>query len=197
MNSKLLAAAALAAYVAVGFAGSSSVIAATVNCPGTVLNLTDREFQIDTSPASSCLATGSGNINGNGDAINLLGYTLLDKSDDPGNLFEGALTITGVGGLTGTFSISGIVGYTSLVLGFKSGFAQINPTWAAFKLGSGVTQGTWTITNFQQSLSHVNLYGIKDEGPSPDPVPLPAPLLLLLSGLGGLGLLGRMRRKTA
>ena len=36
-----------------------------------------------------------------------------------------------------------------------------------------------------------------DCGPSPDPVPLPAPLLLLLSGLGGLGILGRMRRKTA
>ena len=59
--------AAVAAAVMFG----SSAFAATVSCPGTAVT-TDREFGLTTAVAATCLASGSGNINGNGDAINNL-----------------------------------------------------------------------------------------------------------------------------
>ena len=50
----------------------SSAFAATVSCPDSVVT-TDREFGLTTDPvAASCLASGSGNINGNNDFINQL-----------------------------------------------------------------------------------------------------------------------------
>ena len=61
--------AAVAAAVMFG----SSAFAATVSCPGTAAT-TDREFGLTTAVAASCLASGSGNINGNNDFINQLGY---------------------------------------------------------------------------------------------------------------------------
>jgi hypothetical protein len=60
----------------------ASAVGVTVSCPGTVAT-TDREFSLTTaSPGATCLLTGTGNLNGNGDAINALGYITLDKSDD-------------------------------------------------------------------------------------------------------------------
>ena len=191
---KFLQAAALTALVAAGSGGSTVASAATVNCPGTVV-VTDREFTLDTSLASTCLATGVGNINGNNDAINALGYVTLDKSDDATTgLFPLAMSIVGSGTTGGTFSISGIVGFSSLVIAFKSGRGQLDPDWAAFKLAAGVLSGTWSIS--QQSLSHVNLYGIKDSI-SIDPIPVPAGIILMLSGLAGLAGLARMRKASS
>ena len=192
---KFLQAAALTALVAAGFGGSTVASAATVNCPGTVV-VTDREFTLDTSPASTCLATGVGNISGSNDAINLLGYVTLDKSDDATTgLFPLAMSIVGSGTTSGTFSISGIIGFSSLVIAFKSGEGQLDPDWAAFKLAAGVLSGTWSISG-RQSLSHVNLYGIKDKI-TIDPVPVPAGIILMLSGLAGLAGLARMRKAAA
>ena len=65
VNYSALRAAVLAAAVMFG----SSAFAATVSCPGTDAT-TDREFGLTTAVAASCLPSGSGNINGNGDAIN-------------------------------------------------------------------------------------------------------------------------------
>ena len=192
---KFLQAAALTALVAAGFGGSTVASAATVNCPGTVV-VTDREFTLDTSPASTCLATGVGNISGSNDAINLLGYVTLDKSDDATTgLFPLAMSIVGSGTTSGTFSISGIIGFSSLVIAFKSGEGQLDPDWAAFKLAAGVLSGTWSISG-RQSLSHVNLYGIKNKI-TIDPVPVPAGIILMLSGLAGLAGLARMRKAAA
>jgi len=144
-------------FAAVACSGPAS--AAVVSCPGTAAT-TDREFTLDTTPGSSCLLTGVGNINGNNDAINLLGYITLDKSDNTTTgVLEGSLTIG-----AGTFSINA-PGFMSLVLALKSGEGQLDPDWAAFLLPPGVFSGTWTISS--QGFSHANLYGLRAETPLP------------------------------
>lgn len=166
------------------FSVSSHAAIVAVSCPGTVVT-TDREFGVTTDPGTAtCLAFGTGNINGNNDAINDLGYITLDKSDDltSGDLPQ-ALTITSaVGDLSGTFVIDA-PGYTNFVLAFKSGQGQLDPDWAAFTVPSGVTTGSWSISG-QQSLSHANLYA--------QVVPIPAAGWLL--GTGVLALAAARRK---
>jgi len=119
----------------------------------------------------------------------VLGYVLLDKSDDStSGLLPTALSGGLTGGLSGTFSFSA-PGFTDIVIAFKSGFAQIGPTWAAFLLPAGVTSGSWAISG-RQALSHVNLYGIPDV----TRIALPAGLWLML---GAVGCLGTARRRRA
>lgn len=191
---------AAATLVVVLFASAwDRASATTVFCPGTAAT-TDREFSLTTTPGATCLASGSGNINGNGDAITSLGYVLLDKSDDVGSgLLSGSLTFTPpTSGLSGTFSISA-PGYTNFVLGIKSGGGQLDPEWAAFLLPNGVVSGSWAITG-SQALSHANLYGqvCLNCGGGPGPVPLPGALPLFGTALlgGGLARIWRRRRNS-
>lgn len=160
--------------------------AGTVSCPGTVAT-TDREFSLTTAVNSTCLLTGTGNINGNNDAVNLLGYITLDKSDDgTTGPFPAALTVAGVGTTSGSFSFTAPVGYNDFVVGLKSGEGRFAPDWAAFLLPVGVTSGTWAISS--QGLSHIVLYG------KVTAVPVPAAVWLLGSALVSVGAAGR--RKT-
>jgi hypothetical protein len=165
--------------------------AASVNCPGTAAT-TDREFQLTTTVAAVCLASGAGNISGNNDAINALGYVTLDKSDDTtSGVLNGALTFTPpTSGQSGTFSINA-PGYSSFVLALKSGEGQLNPDWAAFLLPAGILSGAWAILNGNQALSHANLYGL------PTPTPLPGALVLMGTVLAGSYGFGRWRRGGA
>lgn len=174
--------------------------AATVACPGTD-GTGDREFQLDTATVATCLASGVGNINGNSDAINALGYITLDKSDNNSSdmLYPLALTIVGSGTLGGSFSFVAPSGYFNFVIAFKSGQGDLDPDWAAFALPAGVTSGLWSIISGEQSLSHANLYAKECPGEcSPlETVPLPAGILLLISAIGGLGFLARFRKAGA
>src|SRR4051812_31837165 len=92
---------------------SSSAFAGLLSCPGT-LATTDREFTIDIAGTASCLATASGNLSGDNDAINALGYITLDKSNDDttGLTPFNWLTITSSGTTNGTFSFVAPNGYT-------------------------------------------------------------------------------------
>ncbi len=173
---------------ALGGASVASAAAVAVSCPGTPIT-TDREFTITTDPGTAaCLATGVGNLNGNNDSINQLGYVLLDKSDDliSGALLQSLTATPPTSGLSGTFSFTA-PGYTDFVIAFKSGQGVLDPDWAAFTLPNNVTSGSWTISGSQQ-LSHVNLYG--------KVVPVPAALWLFVSGLGGLAGLARRKALT-
>ena len=139
----------VAATLVLGAANSAQAV--VVFCPGTG-SATDREFSLDTAVAATCLTSGTGNINGNGDALNALGYTTLDKSDDnTSGVLDGALSITGSGGLSGTFAISAAAaGFGPLVIAFKSGEGQLDPDWAAFLLPAGVLSGSWAISGAQR-----------------------------------------------
>jgi PEP-CTERM motif len=162
-----------------------SAQADVISCPGTAAT-TDREFTLTTAIAATCLAFGTGNINGNGDAINSLGYTLLDKSDDSisGLTPFNWLSITGSGTTGGGFSFTAPPGYTSFVIAFKSGEGQLDPDWAAFLLPAGILSGSWSISG-QQSLSHANLYGLRG---SSFQVPEPSTLVLFGIAFAGLAL---------
>ena len=125
------------------------------------------------------------------------GFSLLDKSDSGGDLFDGMLTGSHnlTDGHSGTFSIDGDSASSYLIV-FKTGVAKMNPDWVAFLLPAGTLTGSWSF-NGQQSLSHAAVYGaIRDDRAVPA-VPLPAAVWLLGSGLLGLLGLGRLRRQSA
>jgi hypothetical protein len=163
-------------------------------CPGTP-QITDREFSITTSAGATCIGSSSGNINGNGDAINALGYVTIDKSDNA-TVYVGAdgeLTLTGAGTLSGTFSFSPPAGYQKFVLAFKSGQGNLDPDWVAFLLPAGVLSGSWNILSGTQELSHANLYGIAGVAQTP----IPGALWLMGSVLAGWLGVGRWRQSRA
>ena len=139
----------------------------------------------------TCYASGTGND------PTPAGYTLIDKYE-PG-AESGPLQITGLGTTSGTWTISGVTGYTDLILALKSGEGQLDPDWAEFLIYNSTT-GTWGITG-QQSLSHASLYGIActncPNPETPPAVPLPGPVWMMLATLASLGIYGWYRRRTA
>lgn len=176
-------------------------------------------YSISLDPATACYAYGTGNLTGNldGNSPNskdpillgessgkntftlvsgpvISGLMLLDKSDSGGDVKEGALSGTLSGGKSGSFTLSDVSSYSSLIVALKVGGGNSGFDWAAFKVASA---GVFDfLVNFQKGggLSHVNVYGVEDVAPAP--VPLPASALLLLGGVGGLAAL-RRRRKAA
>lgn len=153
----------------------------TSNDPDCVGNPVGRTFSVTAVTVVKCLAKGVGNLSGNGDDINQLGYITLDKSDGGGDLLDGVLTGSPslTSGLSGSFNIAASVyaTYTDIVIAFKSGQGQYDPDWAAFLLVDNTTSGTWSITG-SQALSHATLYGKRRTD-----VPEPAALSLVAIGL--------------
>lgn len=206
MNFKTIAAAVFASALTAG-----SAFAATVSCPGSV-STADREFTVTSEPATTCIASGRGNINGNTDAGNPSGldpflvafpdYLAIDKSDStlvgiPG--YTGLFGDIGPGGLSGSITLvfptiaQTTLGmeYYDFAIGFKTGEGQLDPDWAIFGLPAGLASLTWSISG-KQALSHTMLYAKLRVSE----VPLPASLPLLLGGIGLLGFAGRRRKAT-
>lgn len=201
-----LVSAALAGCVLAAVSGLGSVAnAATVSCPGTA-GTGDREFALTTATAATCIASGPGNINANADAINLLGYVSIDKSDNTDDYVgvDGELSVTGTGALSGSFSFTAPAGYFNFVLGLKSGNGPLDPDWVAFLLPAGILSGTWEILTGSQSLSHANLYaqlcprgGCGNNQDPPGPVPLPGAVWLMGTVLAGSAGIRRWRNRKA
>lgn len=191
-NLLTLSAIASALMLSLGHAQANTV---TSNQPACLGNPIDRIFSVTATTVVQCLLKGTGNIGGNGDAINQLGWTTLDKSDGVGDLLEGTLTGNPVGlvtGSSGTFNIAASVysSYSRIVIAFKSG-SNIDPVWAAFELAANTLTGDWSIS--QNALSHANIYGIRNGTP---PIGTPEPATLALVGLGLLGAAALRRRRS-
>lgn len=130
------------------------------------------------------------------------------------------LNVTGAGTTSGTWSVSGWGGFTTVMAVLKSG-----PGFSAYLLETTAgTGGTWTTAGLSAGggpqrqvgiigpnprkqhgnipgLSHMTLYSfdsttaaaVSDDITGPAPVPLPAGVWLLLAGLGGLAALRRRK----
>jgi hypothetical protein len=208
MNFKTIAAAALLSSALT----AEVAVASTTLCPGTP-ETNDREFTVTVDPwagpdpASTCLAYGSGNINGNttagsGEGLDpflqsFTDYVVIDVSNKtnvgiPG--YDGIIATTALTGSSGTIGLTypSVPGYEyfDFAIGFKSGAGTIDPVWAVFGLAPGVSSLNWAISS--QGLSNVILY----EKYCVSEVPLPASLPLLLGGIGLLGFVGRRRKAT-
>jgi hypothetical protein len=190
----------MARYVAMAAAFSGLVAvsqpasAGTTNCPGTAAT-TDREFQVTVASGDPvCLATGTGNINGNTSGANPDPFLtanptwmFVDK-DDTNGVLDFGFSYTGDETLIGTFTLTPEAGF-KYALGLKSGEGQLDPDWAVFELPIGTTAGQWGIVSGRQSLSHANLYKM-----AVAPIPLPASLPLLVGALAGVGFITRRRK---
>ena len=117
------------------------------------------------------------------------GWVLSDKNDSANG--DGTINFTDApvnGTQLGDWTIDTLAGLTEIVITLKAGNG-----FAAFLLDLTVADpltGTWAST---KNLSHSSIY----YNGTPSTVPLPAGILLLLSGVGGLVLVGRRRKALA
>lgn len=193
---KKIAAAGVFAMMATG--------ASAATCTGV-----DRSISLTSATATTaCYAYGMGNLNGkskqdpilNGGTVGkntftlvsgsvISSLTLLDNSDDSGEVKDGALHTIG----KNSFTLGDVSSYSSLIIALKLGNSR-DPGWAAFQVSSAGVFNFLVDPKQGGGLSHVNVYGVEDVAPAP--VPLPASALLLLGGVGGLAAL-RRRKKAA
>jgi hypothetical protein len=175
------------------FVATSIAAASAATCGAPVV------FTATANVAIACLGSKNGNdINGVGGdepaSPTLAGYV------DSGFLADGALSLTGLGTTSGTWSITTPTGFafTNLVIAFQGEVAQTNPDSAWFSLANGALGGTWSIASTnEKSMVRAYIYGQKVVvDPRTGSVPLPAGIVLGATGLGVLGLIGRRRKNN-
>ena len=169
--------------------GVTEASASLVVCPDP--QTSSRQYGVNTTPDSVCIAYGSGNLNGAGNDAFLDATTGWEFVGQNGAFLSPP---TDFSGTSGDFSFTAAAGFT-YAIGIKDGG---DPKWAVFQLPTGVTSGTWHVTSSGGGLSHLALYrtpGTVDPGEEPVVVHEPATLSLL--GFGLLAGAARLRRRLA
>ena len=126
-------------------------------------------------------------------------WSFDDKINVEDTLLGDMFKITvGTGATTGTWSL--LEGFDfpvgeSFAIALKAGSAQSGAGSVVYLLDTLATNGTWnTIDLNEKQLSNITLFGTDTPAA---PIPLPAAGVLLITALGGMGLISRRRRKTA
>jgi hypothetical protein len=202
---KALATAAAALVVYAAGTGVASAAIGVDECVGLANN---NVVYGQVSGSTQCSGMSQGNtVDG---AISVFGndYAFLDKEENNGDPFEGAIKLTGLGELSGTWAIDltklgGL--YNDFVIALKP-----DGGYGYFKVG-GTLSGTWssdtpdsycaTGGQFEGkncagfALSHISLYGrLVPNGGGGGKIPEPGSLALLGLGLAGLALARRRKQ---
>lgn len=147
-------------------------------------------YTLADSTSAACFSGNDTNqIDGSFVLFGMTGWTLADKNDDATSGDGTIKFVTGPtnGANSGGWSIDTLAGLTKVVITLKAGNG-----FGAFLLDlttADPLSGTWAST---KGLSHASIY----YNGTPTVVPLPAGALLLMTGLAGLGLAARRRRKS-
>jgi hypothetical protein len=146
-------------------------------------------MSVDSAYVSSCVDSGSGNLNGNPKTDDFLqdnptlGYVGID---------DGTFTQKNS---AGTFGLDSTLwtAWSSIAIGFKFGTGNKPDDWFVYLLDPNVSAGGWSFTNvFERGggLSHVELYGVQRAATA-----VPEPTSLALVSIGALAFLFTARRR--
>lgn len=188
-----------------GFAAvAASASAADILCKDS----SHEHMLVSSAYVTSCLAAGTGNINGNATKdpfmLAYTAYTLLGKSDAANSysILGSSTNNPGGWGSKGDFSFSPTVWdtYDTVAIGLKFGTGNEADEWFVYAMVSGVSSGTFDFVENTKAggsgLSHVNVYAYcsNPDGCATEQVNVPAPGTLALLGLAVLGMGFSLRR---
>jgi hypothetical protein len=186
--------------------------AGSITCPGAIGGDIERNWTLTTAPGTAtCAGSGSGANDVNGSANDFFtsqGWLAVDKDPETAAnetaQTDAWFTVTGILDDSGTITIDAAAWlvYSEILVAFKSGSGQLDPSWVAFALPFGETFGTWftTPTTGGAGVSHVTFYARQGTQPCTvncEPLITPEPGTLLMFGTGLALLAARLRRRKA
>lgn len=180
----------LASFAGLAFGlAATAAGASTMNCTTPGGGGSAATFTLGDAAGAACFSGNDTNqVDANFTLFGETGWVLSDKNDGPDG--DGVIEFTTApanNSKSGVWAIDTLAGLSEVVITLKAGKG-----FAAFLLDLSATDpltGTWTSS---KDLSHASIY----YRGTVSAIPLPAGGLLLLTGLGGIGLAARRRRRA-